>query len=576
MSKPQTLSSPSSATVRRGTRAFSLGIGLLLLAGGCGSDADKLDHGRGGAFTPLGFDEATLHSDGTPRFLAGHMVGSAPITDGNAAARTLLGQLGSSYRLAAQTSFSLINEKLTDDGRRSYRLQQRHDGLPVIGREVAVQIGKDGAVEAILGQLAPELVVQKTTTPALVARTGETVIEAAMNTLAAAPGRILRTPELAIFVDEKSGQGTLVYGALVDYRAADGRHIEELYASAEDGSVVLRLSQIYRAGIDRKVYDLAKKCLIDGSELPGTLAISEGGTTMNLPAQRAYDNSGNVYWFFKHMFNRSSYDDKDATIISSVMGTFDTGLGMGACDGGNAAWIPDPFNQMVYGNGSLFGLLLKEMTLGFDVAAHEMTHAVTFATSKLQYANEPGALNEANSDIMGAAVEAWVTSGGSKSGNPPSITLSDKTWKIGEDVAGPLLPGGVIRQMSNPTIDMVSKDYYPEKYTGMDDNGGVHINSGIPNLAFYLMVTGGSHPRMKTASVVSALGYEKAVRILYHANLTLYTSTTDFQSARYATARAAENLYGRCSTEWANVHRAWDAVGVTGDWSLCVTPPGGF
>jgi bacillolysin len=576
MSKPHTLSPASSATVRGGTRALSLGFGLLLFAGGCGGGAEKLDHGRGGAFTPLGFDEATLHSDGTPRFLAGHMVVSSPIKDGSDAARVLQGQLGASYRLAAETSFSLINERRDDDGRRFFRLQQRHDGLRVIGREVAVQIGKDGAIEALLGQLTPELNLQKSTTPALVAQSGDAVLAAAMNTLALSPGRILKTPELAIYIDEGTSTGRLVYGALVDYRAADGRHIEELYVSAEDGSVVLRLSQIYTAGLDRKVYDLAKKCLVDGSELPGTLAISEGGTTTNVPAQRAYDNSGKIYWFFKHMFSRSSYDDKDATFTSSVMGTFDTGLGMGACDGGNAAWIPDPFNQMVYGNGSLFGFLLKEMTLGFDVAAHEHTHAVTFATSKLEYKNEPGALNEANSDIMGAAIEAWAASGGGAAGNPASITLSDKTWKIGEDVAGPLLPGGVIRQMSNPTIDMVSKDYYPERYIGMDDNGGVHINSGIPNLAFYLMVVGGSHPRTKTTQLVGALGIDKAIRILYQANLSLYTSLTDFQGARYATARAAENLYGRCGSEWANVHRAWDAVGVPGDWSPCVTPPGGF
>ncbi len=366
----------------------------------------------------------------------------------------------------------------------------------------------------------------------------------------------------------------LAYKALVEYTGKEGHTLEELYADAEDGHVLARHSQIYRVGLDRKVYDLAKKCLVDGSELPGTLQISEGGTTTNLPAKRAYDNSGNVYWFYKHMFGRSSYDGADATIISSVMSTFDIGLGMGLCNGGNAAWIPDPFNQMVYGTG---GLIIKELTLGFDVAAHEMTHAVTFATSKLVYMNEPGALNEANSDIMGAAIEAWRASGGGAAGNPSSITTSDNTWKIGEEVATMLLPGGVIRQMSNPTIDKVSKDYYPERTTDPADNGGVHINSGIANLAFYLMAAGGSHPGGKTPGIaVSGLGIEKAARILYLANVSLYTSMTDFQGARYATARAAETLYGRCGSEWANVHRAWDAVGVPGTWSLCVSPPGGF
>ena len=134
---------------------------------------------------------------------------------------------------------------------------------------------------------------------------------------------------------------------------------------------------------------------------------------------------------------------KGALVKSSVHGTFDTGMG---CSGENAAWIPDPFNQMVYGDGTIFGIILKDLTLGFDVAAHEMTHAVTFSTSMLDYMNEPGALNEAMSDIIGSGAEAWSKSGGSVAGNPMGgIKVDANTWKIGEEVAGFLLPGGALR-----------------------------------------------------------------------------------------------------------------------------------
>ncbi len=72
------------------------------------------------------------------------------------------------------------------------------------------------------------------------------------------------------------------------------------------------------------------------------------------------------------------------------------------------------------------------------------------------------------------------------------------------------------------------------------------------------------------------IGIEKAQQIFYLANTTLFTSSTEFENARYATARAAENLYGRCSTEWATTMRAWDLVGVPGTWSPCTRPPGRF
>jgi Zn-dependent metalloprotease len=292
-----------------------------------------------------------------------------------------------------------------------------------------------------------------------------------------------------------------------------------------------------------------------------------------MSAQRAYDSAGLVYYFYNLNYGRNSYDDKGHTIVSSVHGKFDNGTG--SCDGNNAAWIGEGFDQMVYGDGDGFGIVLKDLTLGFDVTAHELTHAVTFATSNLAYLNDSGALNESMSDLFGATVEAWRDSGGSGMGNPAAITPTANTWKIGEAVAGFLLPGGALRFMNDPAADMASKDFYADRVMpGGADNGGVHFNSGIGNLAFYLMSAGGKHPRMKTTNNVTGIGIAKANHIFYTANTTLYTSMTDYQAARYATAQAAENLYGRCSPEWQTVHEAWDAVGVPGGWSLCVRPTG--
>jgi vibriolysin len=122
--------------------------------------------------------------------------------------------------------------------------------------------------------------------------------------------------------------------------------------------------------------------------------------------------------------------------------------------------------------------------------------------------------------------------------------------------------------MNNPTADGYSKDYYPERITGSADNGGVHGNSGIANLAYYLMVMGGTHPRGKTTVNVTALSstsstsLSMAAKIWYRALTVYMTSTSNFSAARTATVNAATDLYG--ATAAATVTAAWDAVGAPG------------
>ena len=551
-----------SAGGRLGRFLLNLPLGLALLAG-CGAE-EPLVHNRGGAFAPLGIDEAQLGKNGTPSYLAGRMTQVVQVAAD--AARVFTGPLAASYRLAPETSLAVLSDSRDAAGRRFIKLQQQHSGLTVVGREVVVQVSREGNIEAIIGTLYPELQL-----PARTALPGDTALTTALTALGASEAQVRKAPALSIYIDA-TDQPVLVYRATVDYSAASGRNLDELFVNAASGTLVARHPQIFTT-LSRDTYDLKKACVKTGMELPGTLLAHEGGTLTDMTAKRASDGAGDVYWFYQHMYGRSSYDGKDATIVSSVHGKFDNGLG--GCDGNNAAWIGDEFNQMVYGDGDGFGILLKDLTLGFDVTAHEMTHAVTYTTSNLAYMDDSGALNESMSDLFGATVEAWQASGGGAAGNPASITPSANTWKIGEAVAGFLLPGGALRFMNDPATDMSSKDYYPERIMpGGMDNGGVHFNSGIGNLAFYLMSQGGVHPRTKTTSTVAAIGIAKANHIFYTANVSLYTSMTNYEGARYATAQAAENLYGRCSPEWRTVHQAWDAVGVPGTWSLCVKPTG--
>jgi thermolysin len=219
----------------------------------------------------------------------------------------------------------------------------------------------------------------------------------------------------------------------------------------------------------------------------------------------------------------------------------------------NAFWHN---NQMTYGDGD--GTSFTPLVT-LDIAGHEMTHGVTQYTANLTYSNESGALNESMSDVFGALVELYADGG-----NP-----TEDTWKIGEDAYTPNRAGDALRSMKNPhdasnggyTTDD-DPDHYSERYTGTGDSGGVHINSGIANHAFYLAAAGGAHHL--SGVTVSGTGAADAGKIWYRALTVYMTAGTNFTGARTATLNAAADLYGSGSTQYQSVLRSWCAVGVGG------------
>lgn len=216
----------------------------------------------------------------------------------------------------------------------------------------------------------------------------------------------------------------------------------------------------------------------------------------------------------------------------------------------NAFWYN---NQMTYGdgNGSTFSPLVT-----LDIAGHEMTHGVTQYTANLTYANESGALNESMSDVFGAMVERYAKG------------ESANTWKIGEECYTPSNgTGDALRYMDNPHLagnggytSDDDPDHYAERYTGTADSGGVHINSGIANKAFYMAAKGGTHHRSNVT--VTGMGADNAARIWYRALTVYMTSGTNFSGARTATLNAATDLFGSSSTQYTATATAWCAVGV--------------
>ncbi len=223
-------------------------------------------------------------------------------------------------------------------------------------------------------------------------------------------------------------------------------------------------------------------------------------------------------------------------------------------DATNAFFDPRDIS-MNYGDGD--GVTFNFFSSALDVVAHELTHGVTNFTSDLIYLNESGALNEAFSDIMGAAVEWYF--------EEPGHGRNRADWILAEDLFYAF--GSFIRSMEDPQAardpDHYSKRCLPPICTEDFDNGGVHINSGIANQAFYLMVQGGTN---RTSGVtVHGLGTAQMDRIeaiFYRAFSFYLVPSSTFHDAREATLRAAEELYGAGSAEASTVRAGWDAVGV--------------
>jgi thermolysin len=185
-----------------------------------------------------------------------------------------------------------------------------------------------------------------------------------------------------------------------------------------------------------------------------------------------------------------------------------------------------------------------------DIVAHELTHGVTDYTSRLEYQGESGALNEAFSDMIGTSVEFYF--------QPVGAGLGQADYLIGEDV---VRPGGA-RSLANPAL-FGQPDHFSRFVRTTGDNGGVHLNSGIPNQAFYLAIEGGRNRTSGLAvSGVGSANREQIEKVFYRAFTSMLPATARFSTARAATIQAARDLYGIDSAAERAVTEAWTAVGV--------------
>lgn len=286
---------------------------------------------------------------------------------------------------------------------------------------------------------------------------------------------------------------------------------------------------------NRLIYDALHTELQSG--LPGKLKRKEGQKPVaDKDVNNIYDNSGHTWNFYYNQFQRNSVDGKGAPLVHSVH--FGNNYE-------NAFWEG---TQMVYGDG---GEVFKSFTEDIDITGHELTHGVVQHEASLEYIGQSGAINESLADVFGVMVRQLARG---------EDTTKDENWLIGRTCMKG--SGYVLRSMAAPGTayknhPILGNDPQPghmDDYVHTSrDNGGVHINSGIPNHAFYL-----------AAQAIGGQPWLKAGKIWYAAlcDSTLLTATSQFADLANATVSKAEALFGINSPEAVAVKKAWKEVGL--------------
>ena len=281
----------------------------------------------------------------------------------------------------------------------------------------------------------------------------------------------------------------------------------------------------------RTVYDAVNK-----TTLPGKLVRSETDPkSKDVAVNEAFDGSGKTYDFYSKVFARNSIDDRGMRLDSTVH--YDAKYN-------NAFWNGQ---QMVYGDGD--GQIFERFTVSLDVIGHELTHGVTQFEAGLIYKNQSGALNESMSDVFGSLVKQYAK----------KQTAAKADWLIGAGLFTKKVNGVALRSMKDPGTayndPLIGKDPQPAHMKNFvnttRDNGGVHINSGITNKAFY-----------ETAIRIGGNAWEKTGKIWYITLRDRLRPNSQFQDCANLTFAVAGELFGVGKAEQKAVQDAWDVVGI--------------
>ena len=472
----------------------------------------------------------------------------------------------------------LLVKETTDTqlGTKVLRYNQQYEGYEVWSAQVVTNTSAQGYLTVVTGAYVatPEgLDLSATVQP-------EVAVKSAYQHLGLVAPAKLPQPILKIYSDKGKAQ-ELAYEVQVE----GGMRDSQVFIGARSGQVLASISKIctgtavlgnglgllsstplplnlYQNGTTYYAVDTTKAMYNATTSPPtGVILVKVATSTTGSPissslrygfpdkeAASALYSLGKVYDFYKSTFARESWNGTGGSLIGNIRVKNDDGSLMN-----NAHW-----------NGAEIFLGSADKWAGaIDFVGHEVTHAVVQTSSGFVYQNQSGALNESFADLFGEGVEDFVTAGAAD-------------WKLGTNLVKPL------RDMSNPAAELMapgrpyptrmsefiaSDDPFLANFGEYRDNGGVHLNSSIPNYAYYLLVVG---------LPGGGIGRSKAQQIYYRALTTKLSANSSFLDLRLAVVKSAEELHGVGSTEVLKCKAAFDAVEITEPDSPVVTTPDSY
>jgi Zn-dependent metalloprotease len=513
----------------------------------------------------------------TPAHLSSKRDGAILLTKGVTAERAtkkFLAEYKGLYRLRdPESELSLSRERKDALGMTHARFQQVTHGVPVQGAELMAHYDRDGRLASIDAQYVPDLdgvdvnptidasaALAKLKSEALSRASDltEDQLEAEAGKLVVhAPAAGAARVAYQYTVRAVSGAHPAIWVTTVDAKTGDVLNqydnLQTVEATANGALGDAKKFEVTQTGGGFAMTDASRGITIrtftarSQETTPGTAVTSasltqwDTGVTGAGAAVDAHTYAGVVFDYYKTKHARTSLNGATTMESTAHFGTqYD-----------NAFWDG---RGMTYGDG---GELFKPLSAGLDVVAHEFTHGVTESESNLVYQGQSGALNEAVSDIFGAFIE--------HAAKPDPA----KNWMMGEAITKGL-QAGVMRDFKNPASGEQPAHMTNYRNT-QQDNGGVHINSGIINNAAYLMTAGGQNPVSKV-EVKFGLGWEKSEKLWYRASTEYFTQSTSFAQAAQAVMQAAKDIQ-LTQNEQNIVECAWKAVGIGSGACAAITDP---
>jgi len=500
------------------------------------------------------------------------------------AAISLLEEIKAIYRIKdARSEFKLQMVQADELGYEHVRLNQYYRGIRVERSELIVHINNERKIYQVNGDYTPDIKISAAPTIA-----GSEALEIGIDHFQGEPILEVRLePELVIY--PLGNRHYLAYHYILYTEKLSGEPgLWRYYVDAHTGEIINRYNDIQYIAPPT---DNGSHQEITGSRLSG-----EDGSIVTIDGW--YDVTNNAYYLYNknllwYIYNvaTSGYPDSNTYAYRSTndWGTSDrTEISAGknfnhTQDYFRTVHSRDSFdNASAYARGNVHegtnyvdaywdgtdfhfgdgdGISFDPLAT-IDIVAHEYGHAWTDYTSNLIYQDESGALNESFSDIVGATVEFYAQPDGASS--YPNKVPGYADWLLGEDAS---LSSTALRDMRTPantnTVgfgnEQPSRYHATYWYTGTDDNGGVHTNSGVQNFVYYLLSEGDTGTNDGLPYDVTGIGVSNARQVAYRANTNYLASSANHRASRLAWIDAASDL----NSSWVDsVKAAWNAVGI--------------